>query len=339
MWIDLPKTWDSSEDWTRITRISMRIGEKTRFARFWLSASKIGFFFCQGQISAQGILHLRNPNLGPNSAKRILDARIFLARILGSNFFGPIFSRKRGHLKNSPSRNSPPKIHLPKPREARDLISKIRSWTVRSDLKNKAFSAVFCLFLRSDLTVQDRILEIRSLASLGIQPRNRAKKFTWHLCRATWLIFCESIRANLGTLTTHTPQIWEVKSAPPWIWGVDRQKTLVLLGPAFGRMDFSRIFIFEPPDFFADFLAGFFSFLWEKVPRKILQENPRENPPKFIQQKSSNTFLQIAQGKFYSTFEYPPLKFGGWKRHLPNLGGMGANLGNVGMRIACPLSV
>ena len=53
------------------------------------------------------------------------------------------------------------------PREARDLISKIRSCTVRSDLKNKAFSAVFCLFLRSDLTVQDRILEIRSLASLS----------------------------------------------------------------------------------------------------------------------------------------------------------------------------
>ena len=36
-------------------------------------------------------------------------------------------------------------------------------------------------------------------------------------------------------------------------------------------MDFSRIFIFEPPDFLADFVAGFFSFLWVKVPRKILQ--------------------------------------------------------------------
>ena len=53
------------------------------------------------------------------------------------------------------------------------------------------------------------------------------------------------------------------------------------------RRIFSRIF---SPDFFS-------SFLWEKVPRKILQENPRENPPKFIQQKSSDTFLQIAQGK------------------------------------------
>ena len=53
------------------------------------------------------------------------------------------------------------------PREARDLISKIRSCTVRSDLKNKQKTAENALFLRSDLTVQDRILEIRSLASLG----------------------------------------------------------------------------------------------------------------------------------------------------------------------------
>ena len=35
------KQWDSSEDWTRI---SMRIGEKKRFARIWPSASKIVFF-------------------------------------------------------------------------------------------------------------------------------------------------------------------------------------------------------------------------------------------------------------------------------------------------------
>ena len=54
------------------------------------------------------------------------------------------------------------------PREARDLISKIRSCTVRSDLKNKQKTAENALFLRSDLTMQDRILEIRSLASLGI---------------------------------------------------------------------------------------------------------------------------------------------------------------------------
>ena len=52
-------------------------------------------------------------------------------------------------------------------------------------------------------------------------------------------------------------------------------KTWDLLGSVFGRTDFSRIFIFQPPDFFADFVAGLFLLvLWEKVPRKILQENP-----------------------------------------------------------------
>ena len=35
---------DNSEARTRITRISMRIGEKTRFAQIWPSASKIGLF-------------------------------------------------------------------------------------------------------------------------------------------------------------------------------------------------------------------------------------------------------------------------------------------------------
>ena len=47
------------------------------------------------------------------------------------------------------------------------LFSKIRSCVARTDLQNMAFSLDFCLFLRSDLTVQDRILKIRVLASLG----------------------------------------------------------------------------------------------------------------------------------------------------------------------------
>ena len=47
-----------------------------------------------------------------------------------------------------------------------------------------------------------------------------------------------------------------------------------------GRRIFSRIL---SSDFFS-------SFLWEEVPRKILQENPRQNPPKFIQQKSPTHF-------------------------------------------------
>ena len=47
-----------------------------------------------------------------------------------------------------------------------------------------------------------------------------------------------------------------------------------LLGSVFGRRDSSRIFIFESHNFFADFIA---SFLWGnfKMPRKILQDNPR----------------------------------------------------------------
>ena len=74
----------------------------------------------------------------------------------------------------------------------------------------------------------------------------------------------------------------------------------MFLGPAFGRTDFSRIFIFEPPDFFADFVAGFFLLIFVgKSAQKILQENPRENPPEFIQQKFSDTFLQIGRGKMF----------------------------------------
>ena len=51
-----------------------------------------------------------------------------------------------------------------------------------------------------------------------------------------------------------------------------------------GRRIFSRIF---SPDYFS-------SFLWEKCPGKILQGNPRQNPPKFIQQKSPTHFCRGA---------------------------------------------
>ena len=68
-------------------------------------------------------------------------------------------------------------------------------------------------------------------------------------------------------------------------------ENILLLGSVFGRTDYSRIFIFGPPDFSADFLAGFFSphFCGKKVPRKILQENLRQNPPKFIQEILEST--------------------------------------------------
>ena len=57
-----------------------------------------------------------------------------------------------------------------------------------------------------------------------------------------------------------------------------------MLGPAFGRTDFLRIFIFEPPDFVADFLAGFFLIFVGKSAQK--------NPPGKCPGKSS---------KFYTT--------------------------------------
>ena len=49
------------------------------------------------------------------------------------------------------------------------------------------------------------------------------------------------------------------------------------LGPAFGRTDFSRIFIFEPPDFFADFLARFFLLIFAG---KSAQKNPPGKSPR-----------------------------------------------------------
>ena len=56
------------------------------------------------------------------------------------------------------------------PREASTLILKIRSWTVRSDLKNKAFSADFVF-----------IFEIRSSSA-----RSDLKNKCWLL----WVLYC-----------------------------------------------------------------------------------------------------------------------------------------------------
>ena len=95
-----------------------------------------------------------------------------------------------------------------------------------------------------------------------------------------------------------------------------------LLGSDFGRTDFSRIFIFEPSDFprilSPDFLS---SFLWEKVPRKILQE---KNPPGKSPAKSSkiyttkipDTFLQRGRANIWAYFREAAPK----KKCLGNLG-------------------
>ena len=74
----------------------------------------------------------------------------------------------RASIKNSKKSEMSGKIFH---REASTLICKIRSCTGRTDLMKKAFSAYFCLSLRSVLPAQDRILKIRVLASLGFFVR------------------------------------------------------------------------------------------------------------------------------------------------------------------------
>ena len=91
-------------------------------------------------------------------------------------------------------------------------------------------------------------------------------------------------------------------------------RILIIVGLSSLRSGFLRQSLLRPQTvrvgfwqngFFADSIfgaAGFFSrilspdflssCLWEKVPRKILQENPRQNPPNFIQQKSPTQHLK-----------------------------------------------
>ena len=70
------------------------------------------------------------------------------------------------------------------------------------------------------------------------------------------------------------------------------------LGSVFGRTDFSRIFIFEPPDFVADFVAGFFLLIFVG---KSAQKNPPGKSPtkssKFYTTKIPDNFLQRGQAK------------------------------------------
>ena len=63
------------------------------------------------------------------------------------------------------------------------------------------------------------------------------------------------------------------------------RKGVKCLGSGFGRTDLSRILLFELP-IFSRILSPEFSPYFcgggGKVVRKILQENPRQNPPQFI---------------------------------------------------------
>ena len=52
----------------------------------------------------------------------------------------------------------------------------------------------------------------------------------------------------------------------------------ILLGSVSGRTDFSRIFIFGPPDFFADFVVGFFLLIF--VGKSAQKNSPGKSPAK-----------------------------------------------------------
>ena len=62
---------------------------------------------------------------------------------------------------------------------------------------------------------------------------------------------------------------------------------------------FLRIFIFQPPDFFVDFVAGYFLLIFVgKNAQKNPPGNPRQDPPNFVQRKSPTIFCRGARPTF-----------------------------------------
>ena len=71
------------------------------------------------------------------------------------------------------------------------------------------------------------------------------------------------------------------------------------LGSDFGRTDFSRIFIFGPPDPFADFLAGFFLliFVGKSAQKNPPGKSPRKSSKIYTTKILQHIFLQRGWGK------------------------------------------
>ena len=66
-----------------------------------------------------------------------------------------------------------------------------------------------------------------------------------------------------------------------------------MLGPVFGRMNLLQSFISEPPFFFVRHRI-FALILWERVARKVLQENPWQNLPNFVHRKSPTHSCRVS---------------------------------------------
>ena len=86
-------------------------------------------------------------------------------------------------------------------------------------------------------------------------------------------------KATTGTFKFQIMACTLVSSQEAQRWA----KSCHSLGSVFGRTDFSRIFIFGPPDFFADFVAGFFLLIF-------VGKSAQKNPPGKFPAKSSKTY-------------------------------------------------
>ena len=110
---------------------------------------------------------------------------------------------------------------------------------------------------------------------------DRPREFIWALLPAGSLNF----PLQWSTTTLHTEKWFSIFFAC--------EVTVTILGPVLGRTDFSYFWgggrqislLILSPDLSPRFCGG-------KSAQKILQENPRQNPPKLIQEKSPTNFAE-----------------------------------------------
>ena len=118
--------------------------------------------------------------------------------------------------------------------------------------------------------------------------------------RPTWSWLCKPRSEHLWQWWFSARSAWETTNTKQsWAECSKMVRFLVALDvrAGFRQNGFFADFYFWAAGFFRGFSRRIFLLIFVgKSAQKILQENPRENPPKSIQQKSSNTFLQIAQG-------------------------------------------